>query len=155
MMFRDIISIAIPLIFFFINIVWTQIIYKNKHLILWTFFSLLLPAALFYFAPETSRVQVSNLSMLLFCYFILLVIIRKTYKRVNNFFVQKDLVGKGYADKDFTYVQWNSSNPTSGDWWDEKRAKKPSWFDHLLTFLLLTLPFLAVTLMYTLIENVS
>jgi hypothetical protein len=115
----------------------------------------LLPVTLFFIIQEISKVQVLNVSMLLFYYFILLLITKKVYKKVNKFFIQKNLIANEYTDKDFTYVQWNSLNPTSPDWWDEKRAKKPSWFDHLLTVLLLTLPFLIGVLMYSVTKNVS
>ncbi len=74
---------------------------------------------------------------------------------VNNFLIQKNLVAKEHNGKDFTYVQWNSLNPTTPAWWDEKNAKKPSWFDHLLTLLLLTLPFLIGVLLNTFTKNAS
>ena len=78
-----------------------------------------------------------------------------TYRKINNFLVQKGLITNGHIDKDFTYVQWNSMNPTSAHWWDEKRARKPSWLDHILTFILLTLPFLLGVLIYEVTKNAS
>jgi hypothetical protein len=81
--------------------------------------------------------------------------IKKTYKKINNYFIGKNLLANEFSGKDFTYFQWNGSNPTSPGWWDEKRAKKPSWLDDVLTLLLLTLPFLASVLVYTATKNVS
>jgi hypothetical protein len=155
MLFTNILQIGIPCIFFFVNIFWTQKIYNGKHLLLWICLSLLLPVTLFCIIEKASKAQLLNLSMLLFYYFILLLTIKITYKNLNNFFVRNKLIANEFNGKDFTYVHWNGSNPTTLSWWDEKRAKKPSWFDHLLTFLLLTLPFLAGVLVYTMTKNAS
>ena len=78
-----------------------------------------------------------------------------TYKKVNNFIGKYKLVAKEFENKDFTYVHWNSKNPTTPHWWDEKRAKKPSWFDYALTLFLLTIPFLIVAVMYMVTKNAS
>jgi hypothetical protein len=155
MLLTNILEIAIPFIFFLTNIVWTQKIYNGRRLLLYTILSLLLPVTLFYFIPETSKVEIMNLSLLLFYYFILLLTVKKIYKKVNHFFIQKNLIAISYNDKDFTYVQWSSLNPTSPDWWDEKRARKPSWLDYLLTYMLLAFPFLAFTGMYMLTKKSS
>jgi hypothetical protein len=155
MLLTNVFEIGIPIFFFLINIVWTQRIYNGRYLLLWICLSFLLPVVLFFIIPQTSNVQILNLSLLLFYYFILLLTIKKTYKKINNYFIGKNLLANEFSGKDFTYFQWNGSNPTSPGWWDEKRAKKPSWLDDVLTLLLLTLPFLASVLVYTATKNVS
>lgn len=64
------------------------------------------------------------------------------YKKINKFLVENDFINPTYHGKDFTYLNWNSGNPTSPAWWDEKLALPPSWFDRALSYLLLIMPLL-------------
>ena len=67
-------------------------------------------------------------------------IIKKIYKKVNFYLINKKLVDSSFINKDFTYVLWDGDIPQLGHWWDKKRGTKPSWLDHLITMTLLLLP---------------
>jgi hypothetical protein len=155
MNFTVIIQISFPLAFFLINIVFTQRVYRGRNLELWMILSLLFPVMIFYFVRPPLQAQALNWSMLLFYYFGFLLLIKRNYRKINHFLIEKDMVSKKFKDKEFTYVHWNSMDPSSTSWWDEELAGKPSWFDYLLTFFLFTVPFLLSVIFYRLTTNVS
>jgi hypothetical protein len=84
------------------------------------------------------------LVMLLIVYFVLLLLLVKwQYRKINNWLLKRKWVKQVYADKDFTFVISSNAGRVI---WDTKRANEPSWFDHLLSALLLLIPMLFLLL---------
>jgi hypothetical protein len=137
----NLLGLALILIYLIIQFIYTQKIYVYNY-----FFRLLalgiifLIVSMFSFTNDSLFLKIS-FGLLIFYYAGLLFLIKKVYRKLNTLLVAKGFINKRYLDKDFTYINWNSKNPTSPDWWDEKLAKNPSWFDKLLSCILLLLPF--------------
>jgi len=139
------------LIFFIIHLGYTQKIYSNNTHNFFLTFSVLFPAVLitFNFYKDTEDLlKVISFSSVFLIYYMLLLLIKKTYTRINNYLVAKKWINKGFQNKNFTFVHWDD---IITDYWDEKLATKPSWFDKLVTFLLLILPLLVMSLIYSVI----
>ena len=146
------IIIGVILLFIYINVFWTQkIYYHNKFL-----FILILSAAIvfiaFLLARPGNKLDAINFGLIIFHYTWLLWLIKKIYKNVNSYLVKKRLLDVKFANKDFTCVNWDGDLPGSDHWWDEKRATKPSWLDHLITMLLFILP-ISITIPITYIAQ--
>jgi len=90
--------------------------------------------------------------MVLFYYSLLLFLIKKGYKFVNTFLIERSVIGTNFIAKDFTYVNWSGGNPTIPKWWDGELAKAPSSLDIILTVILLTVPFLLCVLTNSIIK---
>ena len=87
--------------------------------------------------------------MLLIVYYVLLLLLIKwQYRKTNNRLLKRKWVKPEYADKDFTFVISSNAGRVI---WDTKRAIEPSWFDHLLSALLLLVPILLLLLTSNLI----
>jgi len=87
-------------------------------------------------------------SFILLYYSVLLFTISKKYKVVNCYLIKRKWVDEKFENKDFTQVHWDGD--IGLQWWDKKLSQEPSWFDHLLSFLLLTLPLLLTGVVYSL-----
>jgi Ca2+/Na+ antiporter len=140
-------------IFFCINLGWTQKIYSNNRFILLLVFAVLLPIVMYFSSPEENKIKFVHLSLCVLYYLLILWLIKITYKKTNKLFIDKKFIDKEFADKDFTYVLWDGDIPQVGNWWDTKLATKPTWFDQLLSFLLLILPILISSLLYSITKN--
>jgi hypothetical protein len=136
----EIIVLGVFLLFVYINLWWTQKIYSKSKFIFLTLLSIAIPVVAFLLSKSDNKVTAINFGLIIFNYTWLLWLIKKTYKRLNSYFIKKKLIGAGFATKDFTHVQWDGDNATVGDWWDEKRATKPSWLDQVITLALFILP---------------
>jgi hypothetical protein len=155
MLFIDILQIGILIGYLWVNIAWSQKVYSGGRFALLILISIIAACILLFFIPEKFKIQTFHLSMLFSYYFVLLLILKSSYKAINKFFIDKKLTPIEFAEKDFTYVHWNSMNPTSPAWWDEKLASKPSWFDRILTLLIITVPLLIMTMVYCIAKNNS
>ena len=128
-------------LFLIIHFWFTQKIYSGNYFIIAFLFSLVI-----LFAPLITTNKIDWREGILpqsltFIYILILFVIKKIYKKLNNLLVSKNLIKKEYIGKDFTYVLWDS-DINIPNWWDEKLASKPSLLDNCLTFLLLILPIL-------------
>jgi len=117
----------------------TQKIYSGNYFIIAFLFSLVILFAPLLIINKIDWREDILPQSLTFIYVLILFVIKKTYKKLNNLLVSKNLIKKENIGKDFTYVLWSDHIP---NWWDEKLASKPSWLDNSLTFLLLILPIL-------------
>lgn len=140
----DIFYVLSFLSFFFIQIVYSQKIYNKNYFGFLLIVSLIYPSISLLFIKEEKIFTILLVSLLLPLYALLLLLIKVFYRKINKFFIKRKIVNILYKDKDFTYVQWNSKNPTSPRWWDEKQASPPSFLDNFLTLLLLVLPILII-----------
>ena len=75
-----------------------------------------------------------------FYYFVVLVFVKKFYKRINERLISKKYVDIKYLGKDFTYIFMDGDLPEKGVYWDEKLASKPSWLDHFFTHAIYIIP---------------
>ena len=130
-------------VFIFISLAlsYTQRIYENIR-IYHFLMSLLIPFFFLIFKSFDGGdfFKVTNVGLLSFYYLICLFILKKTYKKINAYFIRKKYIDSIHSGKDFTYVLWDSDIPLAGKWWDKARAASPSWLDTFLSFLLLILP---------------
>jgi hypothetical protein len=76
-------------------------------------------------------------------YFALLLLIKWKYRAVNRWLVKIKWIRATLIHKDFTFVITGS---TGSETWEDKLASPPSWFDHLLSALLLLGPMLLTVL---------
>jgi hypothetical protein len=140
---------AISFCFYFImQFFFTQKIYTYNYFILAFFVSLIIPVVSF-FEVSDKNYWLKNMpvTFITFIFLILLIIIKIVYKRFNQFLIDKNVVKNEFRGKDFTYVLWEADVVGIENWWDEKLAVKPSWFDHFITlFLIITPLFLVVAL---------
>jgi hypothetical protein len=139
-------------LYFYIHFFWSQRIYTYNYFIIAIIVSFIIPA-ISYFQIKNKDYWFENmpLTTLSFIHLILLFFVKITYKKFNNFLIGKKLLNDFYLNKDFTYVQWDSDVVGIGPWWDEKIAKKPSWLDNIITFLLLIFPILVIIIIKKLI----
>ena len=150
MNWNTIIILGIFFIYTYINLGWTQKIFSYNRFVLLLVFAVALPIVIYFTLQGEYKYKSFQFSLILFYHLIILVIIKKSYNRLNTFLIQKKLVSQEFAGKDFTLVSWDSDIPSLGTWWDGKLATKPSWFDHFLTILLYLLPILIFTIVYSL-----
>lgn len=129
------------LIYFIVQFLYTQKIYTFNYFPRLLLFGLIFLVVSVFFTEKINSIIKVSLGLLMFYYSGLLFLIKKLYKRINALLIARKYLNNKFLDKDFTYVHWNSKNPTSAHWWDEKLALSPSWFDKLLSVLLLLLPF--------------
>jgi len=142
-------------VFFIIHIGYTQKIYSYNNLNTFLVFAFLFPVLLIIFnlgQTKENLIKIASFGSLLLSYYLLIFFLKKNYKKLNSFLIHKKWVNKKYADKDFTFVHWDGDGLIS-DYWDEKLANNPSWFDKLLTFLLLILPVIFVSLINKVIDS--
>lgn len=144
----EFIALGVILLFLYINIGWTQKIYYKGNFTALFLLSFAIPVLTMLLAKNGEKLVAVNFGLIILNYSWLLRVIKKLYPRLNGYLIQKKLVDSSFADKDFTYVMWDGDNATAGKWWDEKRAAKPSWLDHLITMILLVLP-IAFTFPFT------
>lgn len=123
-----------------LHIFYSQIIYSKGYLKKFLIGTMLIPFIFFMFSKHEKVITVINAGLICFYYILLLFIIKKTYKYINQKLIHKGFIDKAYSDKDFTYIQWDADLPATNDWWDEKIASKPSWLDRLITYIILLLP---------------
>ena len=76
-------------------------------------------------------------------YFALLLLIKWKYRAVNRWLVKIKWIKPTLIHKKFTFVVGSDSG---GELWEDKLASPPSWFDHLLSALLLLVPMLMFAL---------
>jgi hypothetical protein len=138
------IPVGIFFLFFVVNFFLTQVIYSKGYFWVFTVFSLLLPFALFLFIKKETRFEYGAFGLIFFYFNILLILVKIAYKKINSFLIKVKMIKPKYAGKDFTYVLWDSDTAID-DFWNEKLAGPPSWFDYLLTILLLMGPILIAT----------
>ena len=134
-----IVSFVILFCFYFLC---SQIIYSKNYFTFLFIITLSLPLIFLLFFKNEKMLVIINTGLLCFYYSLLLFLIKKGYKKINKKFIQQGLIDVEYSNKDFTYVLWDGDIPTVGNWWNEKLASKPSWLDHLFTYLLLIIPIL-------------
>jgi hypothetical protein len=128
-------------LFFIVHFWFTQKIYSHNYFIIVLLFSLVILFGPLLTINKTDWQKNFPLLLLVFVFVLILFVIKKMYKKLNNLLIRKKLIKKEYSGKDFTYVLWDS-DVNIPDWWDEKLALKPSWLDYILTYLLLILPIL-------------
>jgi|GEM_PF-4827317 len=137
----SILFIIIFVIFMMISFSQTQIFYINKSFGLLILTSTLVSLMSYITTRKEDKLRILFFSFILFYYTILLFIISKTYKRLNNYLIQKKWLNKEFENKDFTNVFWASD--FEPDDYDKELASKPSWLDKLLSFTLFGLPLLS------------
>ena len=138
--------------YFIIAIFFTQKIYSKGYFYRLFWFSLVLPILVFLFFDKNSNLLSFYIaSSFTFLYFIILIIIKMTYKKVNTLLIKSKVIPDTFSLKDFTYVNWNSNNTAALSWWDNSYAKKPSILDHFFSFVLLSLPILLAVFLHVLI----
>jgi hypothetical protein len=76
-------------------------------------------------------------------YFALLLLIKWKYRAINRLLVKIKWLKPALIHKKFTFVVGSDSG---SDIWEDKLASPPSWFDHLLSTLLLLGPMLLLIL---------
>ena len=149
----SLIAVIIFLIFLEIYLIHTQTFYIKKRFGLLFIISTMLPLITYLTAHKEDRLRLLLFSFIVLHYSILLFIISRRYKNINNYLIKKSLLAQRFEGKDFTQVHWDGD--IGLEWWDEKLSEEPSWFDHLLSFLLLSLPILLTGIIYSIIENGS
>ncbi|MFY7963288.1 MAG: hypothetical protein ACOVO1_00170 [Chitinophagaceae bacterium] len=97
----------------------------------------------FFVAEKANRLEAFIWTSIFLWYLLTLFVIKRVYKTCNTFLIDKKLLKADYLNKDFTYA--NTSE--DGDYWGEKLAKKPSWFDHILSLSLFIIPIFIVMLL--------
>ena len=129
--------------FLFIIFPQTQKIYSKNKLNFLFKVSIALPTVLFFMLDRENKFKAVCLGFLIFFYTSLLQLIKLNYKKLNSFLVQKKLVDIAFEGKDYTF----SESGDYDDYWDKKLCFRPSWFDRLLSFLLIILPLLSAMLL--------
>ncbi len=144
--------IFLIVIFIFLEIYFnTQLLYIKKRFTLLLIISISLPILAYLFCKEADKLRAVLVSLMVFYYFILLYILSKIYKPIIKFLVSKKWIEKEFIEKEYTQVHWDGD--IGAEWWDEKTSKEPSWFDHLLSFLLLILPLSLTAVVLALFHN--
>ena len=141
-------------IYFLVNLFFTQKIYNKGYVYIVLLISLLLPISIIILFPVKKFLPIFSFSLILIYYSILLLIIKSFYKKINSFLVNRSVIDKKFEQKNFTYLNWDSSNPTTPMWWDEKLASTPSALDLVFTFILIAIPFLLCGLTSCILRNV-
>ena len=95
--------------------------------------------------------MVLNFGLIPFYHILLLLIIKKNYKRLNKYFIRRRIIDDGFEGKDYTFVFHGDFDTI----WDEKLASKPSMLDHILTLLIICIPILIVIILNAILENGS
>jgi len=152
----DLLFIIVMFVFFTVHLVYTQKIYSNNSFSSFLIFSILFLAILVGFNLRQSKENLLKLissGCIFLVYYLLLILLKKNYTRLNKFLIHKNWVNKKYSDKDFTFVYWDGDGIIP-DYWDEKLATKPSWLDSAFTFLLLILPFSFSAMIFVIISAV-
>lgn len=139
---ENIIYFTILTFFFAINLLFTQQIYSKGWIYFLLMFSLLPPLSVIVLLPLKQSLQLFSFSLILIYYSILLLLIKRNYKSMNSFLIRLSIMEKKFKHKDFSYLNWNSSNPTTSPWWNNKLADPPSPLDIILTVSLIVMPFL-------------
>ena len=127
-------------IYFVLQLLYTQIIYSRNYFVLSLTTTLLLPVIYLLFVSQANIIVIVNAGLLSFYFIILLLAVKWGYKKTNKQLIHKGFIDLRSANKDFTYVLWDGDIPTAGSWFDKKLASKPSWLDHLFTYLLIVIP---------------
>jgi hypothetical protein len=139
---ENVFYILIVCSFFGVNLFFTQKIYNKGYIYITLLFSLLLPISILCFFPLKKSLPIFSFSLILIYYSILLLATKMVYKNVNSFLIKLSIINKKFEHKDFTYLNWDSSNPTTPMWWDKQLARSPSLLDLAFTFILIAIPFL-------------
>ena len=134
-------GIIIIIIFFCLQFFFTQNIYSKNYFIRLFVFAIIIPFSSFFFGDDHKFLEI-NIGLIIFYYAIFLLLIKVLYKKINRGLIRKNLLNNEYADKDFTYTQWNSHNTSVPYWWEEKFAFRPSWLDRVLSVALIIIPFI-------------
>jgi hypothetical protein len=140
-------------IYSLVNLFFTQKIYNNGYVYITLLLSLLLPISVIILFPVNKFLPIFSFSLILIYYSILLLIIKNFYKKINSFLINGSVIDKKFEQKNFTYLNWNSSNPTTPMWWDKKLASLPSTLDLVFTFILIAIPFLLCGLTSYILRN--
>ena len=132
-------------LFFLLYFGFTQKIYSRNYFVITLLISLI-PPIVYYFQVNDRSELIKRFLILsiTFIFTILLLIVKLTYKRINQFLISKKLLKQQFAQKDFTYVFIADFD----EWWNEKLALAPSRLDYLITILLLLLPILLPIFFY-------
>lgn len=149
----DVIFIITLTAFFVIHLFFTQKIYTYNNFASFLVFSLLFPVLILLYSLDESKdvlLQIGSFESMFLVNFLVLILIKKNYKKMNRFLIHKNLINKEYADKDFTFVH---SGGDIDKYWDEKLSKKPSRLDSILTLLLLIIPLLFIVLANMVIQS--
>lgn len=147
-------TLAPLLIFFIVHIFYTQKVYSQNKLTSLLIFSFSFPLLIIVLNLGQSKeylLKIASVSSIFLIYYLLLILLKKNYKKLNSFLIFKKWVDKKYARKDFTFVYWDNDGLIP-DYWDEKLSSNPSWLDKLITFMLLILPVLFIALIHWVIE---
>lgn len=122
----------------FLIFLFTQKVYSGNKIFTASLITLILPCLLLVFFGKDTQLVHLNAGLISFYYCILLHVIKKEYKKINNYFIAKGRISELYKNKDYTFTMWTEE----GTWWDTDLSSKPSWLDTTLTFILVTLPIL-------------
>ena len=132
-----------------IHVFATQTIYSKNSFAASIFLALAVPLIFCFLAKNEIKLLVLNFGLVPFYHILLLLIIKKNYKRLNNYFIRRRFIDDGFEGKDYTFV-------FDGDFdtiWDEELASKPSMLDHILTLLIICIPILIVIILNAILEN--
>jgi len=143
----NLIVIISVMVFLIISLTLTQFIYTRlKYIIVGFVIAILLPLCLGVLTIIKMNPIHLNACFFSAYYFVLLLILKINYKRINEYLISKGLLSLEYLKKDFTFVCWDGDLPGSGIWWDNKLSSKPSSLDSTLTLLILILPVMLFSL---------
>jgi hypothetical protein len=100
----------------------------------------------------TVKFRFTPLALVFYC--LTLVVVKRSYDRINAYLIRKKIISEKFSGKDYTFVVTNTS--WSDDEWDKKRALKPSSFDYVITTLLWFIPtLLAVVVIHIFDTNTA
>ena len=137
----SLIVIVTMILFFLVYFLGTQEIYsKNVFNFLLTA-SILFSTAIYFLVDKIHRFDAVNIGLVFLHYTLMLILIKKFYRLINQFLIKKKLIKPNYTTKDFTHVIWDDT-PGVEDTWDENLATEPSRLDYFFSYLLLILPIL-------------
>jgi hypothetical protein len=134
-------------LFFYLHFFWTQKIYYYKYFAIAIIVSLVIPGISFFQIPvKKDWIENMLFTFLSFIHLILLLIVKISYKTINNFLIKNKMLNDVYSNKKFTYIQWHGDSVGDDFQWDEKNSTKPSWLDYVITYILLIFPILLIIL---------
>ena len=144
-------GIGILVLFFGVYYFRTQKIYSKGNLLVYFLLAIASSFIFYQIVPDDIKLTTLNLSSISLYYVAILIIIKKNYKILNQFLVDRKIIKEAFLGKEFTFT----FNSDFDEIWDETLSSQPSLLDHILKFCLVLLPVFIVSLIQIIIENGS
>ena len=142
----NVIGLILLALFFGLYFFTTQKIYRSKYFFWITVLGGCVAILSFLLlSHKYAETKIPFATFLTLYYLLLLVLIKMTYKKLNNHFISKKWVDNSFSHKDFTYVT-HAYEGIGNDIWDNRRAFKPSRLDYILSYGLFFGPMLLLLL---------